>query len=77
MSEISEQEAREFAGLDDDPERLKVNALIEKAMQHVFDLCSGKERWTMRVPVDELRDSDIVIMSALTAAKKYINERNP
>ena len=45
---------------------------IEKAEQHVIALCTGKEKWTMRVPVDEERDSDCLIMRALTKARETI-----
>jgi hypothetical protein len=36
---------------------------IEKAMGHVFELCDGTAKWTMRVPVDEDRDSDCIIIN--------------
>lgn len=37
----------------------------ERATKMVADLCSGKERWTMRVPAEPLRDADLVISDAL------------
>jgi hypothetical protein len=49
-----------------------VLAAIEKAEQEVFDLCSGKHRWTMRVPAEPDRDSDLVIGGALRMAADYI-----
>src|SRR5687767_8263172 len=54
------------------PVREEVLAKIDKALQHVFDLCAGREKWTMRVPVDEDRDSDTIICSALRAAAEHI-----
>ncbi len=44
----------------------QLDALREKAYDEVIRLCKGG-RWTMRVPVDEKRDSDTVIVSALDA----------
>lgn len=49
-----------------------VLVLIEKAWEEVAGLCSGKRRWTMRVPAEEDRDSDLVIGGALDAAKDEI-----
>lgn len=45
---------------------------IEKAEKHVHDLCDGSKKWTMRVPVDPDRDSDIIICDALAKARKII-----
>lgn len=45
---------------------------IEKAMNHVYDLCEGNAKWTMRVPVDEEKDSDCIIMDALASAEAEI-----
>jgi hypothetical protein len=42
---------------------------IKKAEQRVYDLCEGGAKWTMRVPVDENRDSDCIIMDALNSAE--------
>ena len=50
--------------------------LIEKASNHIDDLCQGKKRWTMSVPVDELNDSDCILQNALTEAKKLIEKQN-
>src|SRR3990167_3545031 len=47
-----------------------VIAAIDKALQHVVDICTGKERWTMRVPCQPDTDSDCVIADALMEAKK-------
>ena len=43
-------------------------AKIQRAREEVFGLCSGKRKWTMRVPVDSERDSDFVICDALDVA---------
>lgn len=58
-----------------------IKARLAAAQQHVDDLCTGKVRWTMRVPVDVERDSDTIIsgsladisvlLSALEAAKAF------
>lgn len=47
--------------------RETLRARLEAAERMVNDLCSGKERWTMRVPADPDRDSDLVISGALGA----------
>ena len=47
---------------------------IEKAEQRVTDLCEGKVDWTMRVPADEEKDSDLIITAALCSAKTRIEE---
>jgi len=49
---------------------------INKAEKHVFDLCNGKAKWTMRVPINEKKDSDCIIISALMAAKKLLEKEN-
>ncbi len=46
--------------------------LVEKARQHVFDLCQGKARWTMRIPAQPDIDSDFVILAALDAQANKI-----
>ena len=38
---------------------------VDKARQCVTDLCEGKRRWTMTVPVDLDRDPDVIITDAL------------
>lgn len=45
-----------------------IMARYERASQHVIDLCDPRKpsvRWTMRVPAEPDRDSDLVIMDAL------------
>jgi len=54
----------------------KTLQLIEKASNHIDDLCQGKKRWTMSVPVDEKNDSDCILQNALTEAKKLIEKQN-
>lgn len=52
-------------------------AAIDKALLHVSDLCAGKARWTMRVPVNEAEDSDCVIADALMGAKDVLLSATP
>jgi hypothetical protein len=47
-------------------------AAIDKALRHVADICTGKERWTMRIPCQPDTDSDCVIADALMGAKKAL-----
>jgi hypothetical protein len=49
-----------------------VMAAIDKALRHVADICTGKERWTMRIPCQPDTDSDCVIADALMGAKKAL-----
>lgn len=42
---------------------------LEKASQMLSDLCHGRRRWEMRVPVDP-DDPDVVIGEALRYARK-------
>ena len=49
-----------------------IRSCVAAANQHVNDLCTGKARWTMRVPVDLERDSDVVISSALVSAEALL-----
>lgn len=51
------------------PQRDEALAKIEKALKHVFDICQGKEKWTMRVPARPDMDSDLIICDALEAAR--------
>lgn len=46
-------------------QRAGIEARQQAAWDEVTDLCSGKHRWTMRVPAEEDRDSDLVIGNAL------------
>ena len=50
---------------------IAVIALIEKAEQHVYDICEGRKRWRMSIPV-QADDSDMTIATALQAAKKAL-----
>lgn len=47
---------------------------IDRAWREVLRLCRGPRRWTMSVPVDQERDSDMVIGDALTAARRAIED---
>jgi hypothetical protein len=46
---------------------IAMSDVIERAREEVHALCSGK-RWAMSIPVEEDRDSDMVIVSALDYA---------
>jgi hypothetical protein len=50
----------------------EVIAKIDKALETVFDLCSGKQRWVMSVPAQPDRDPDLVISEALRAAREAL-----
>lgn len=52
----------------------EVIAGIDAAHEKVVALCTGAERWVMRVPADPSRDPDLVIGSALRAARKVVLE---
>ena len=45
---------------------------IDDAIDLVCRLSSGEEKWTMRVPVDENRDTDVVLVGILTDCKTAI-----
>lgn len=47
---------------------------IDKAHELVGELASGKQRWTMHIPVDMQRDSDMILSSALSDAEKLLEE---
>jgi hypothetical protein len=48
--------------------------LIERAEKAVDDLCSGRLRWEMRVPAEPDHDPDLIISTALRAARTAIAE---
>lgn len=48
--------------------------IIEKARNHVYELCKDINKWTMHVPVDEENDSDCIIISALDYAESLEKE---
>lgn len=55
--------------------RLDLDAIerrIKLAHEKVSALCSGDERWTMRVPADETYDHDLIIGAALRDADKLL-----
>lgn len=55
------------------PDVAAMRAAIEKAHDHVSDLCEGKTKWTMRIPAEPDRDSDLVIGAGLQAGKKALD----
>ncbi len=52
-------------------ESLSMTEHIERAMQHVGDLCAGRKTWRMCVPV-QADDSDVLITGALRRAREEI-----
>jgi hypothetical protein len=51
----------------------KRDALVDAAHAEISRLCHGK-RWQMTIPLDEERDSDVIIGNALRALKDRIAE---
>jgi len=45
---------------------------IDRAEQEVHDLCSGKRRWTMTVPAEPDRDSDLLMIDAFDKARAIL-----
>lgn len=43
---------------------------VQKAREELHGLCSGKRKFTMRVPVDRERDSDVLISDGLDVAEQ-------
>jgi len=41
--------------------------VFDRASKMVSDLCNGRKRWIMSIPVDEERDPDVVIGKAIRA----------
>lgn len=56
------------------PDIEAIRARAQKAHERVADLCSGKERWTMRVPANFERDSDLILTVALNDIDVLIAE---
>lgn len=52
--------------------RETIRARVEAADKHISDLCSGKARWTMRVPAEPDRDSDLVLSAALADVERLL-----
>lgn len=52
----------------------RVTEYIQAATDEVDALCSGKRRWTMRIPANLDTDSDIVISRALKVATQLVDE---
>lgn len=53
----------------EDERRAEVKARLNKAHTHIADLCEGKAKWTMRIPADPERDSDLILSEALSDAE--------
>lgn len=49
-----------------------VRASIDKAEELVGELAAGDQTWKMTIPVDMDRDSDMILISALTSAKLLV-----
>lgn len=50
----------------------EVLAKIDKALQHVFDIAAGRQRWTMCIPARPDEDSDCLLADALRGAQELI-----
>lgn len=51
-----------------------IKARIDKAHEHIGALCTGDARWTMHIPVDPTRDSDLILTEALCDAERLLDE---
>jgi hypothetical protein len=51
----------------------ELRAHLAAANAEVHALCSGKRRWTMSIPAEVDRDSDLVIGRALNEAEREID----
>jgi hypothetical protein len=58
-------------------ERERLLALLDRADAMVSALCNGDRRWTMSIPAEPERDSDLVIGAALHAARAYAATPTP
>lgn len=57
-----------------------IRARHERAVQHVLDLNDPKKpsvRWTMRVPAEPDRDSDLVLLAALDDIPRLLDALDP
>lgn len=50
--------------------------IFDRADAELHSLCHGSRRWTMRIPAEPERDSDLVIGAALEAGRKAAEERD-
>lgn len=61
----------EATAMTDDTRARAAAELIERAKQEVFAICKGRHggghEWRMSIPVNEERDSDVIIMAGLNA----------
>lgn len=57
-----------------DLDLLAIKVSIATAHDHVCDIAQGKAKWTMRIPADEKRDSDLVLSKAFADAEKLLAE---
>ena len=56
------------------PERLaELRQMLAAAHEELRQLCDGSKRWTMRVPPDLERDSDLVISRGLEVAESLLD----
>lgn len=69
-SDIFKQPSISKSELNDGVIKAALDA-IDKADRMVDDLCHGA-KWTMRVPADEDKDSDLVIGDALHKARQIL-----
>jgi hypothetical protein len=53
-----------------------VKARVDKAHAHIGDLCTGRSRWKMTIPVNPERDSDLILTEALVDAERLMAEVN-
>ena len=49
--------------------------LADKAAKEVDDLCDGKKRWRMAVPVDFERDSDVLFAELIQRFRQTLEGR--
>ena len=51
-----------------------VRERADEAARHIADLCQGKRRWTMTVPVDLERDDDVILSAVVGDARQLAAE---
>lgn len=62
------------AGEDDGFDRDAIRARLHRAFDELHGLCDGSRKWTMRVPADETRDSDLVISASLEDLDELLDD---
>jgi hypothetical protein len=50
--------------------------LIRRARTEIISLCSGEKRWTMSVPVNAERDSDVLFAEVVDRLERLEQEAN-